>query len=142
LREAKVLARNIGTVIRRPAEVDATEPVKLEPFVYQTMGMLAALGAYNGVGRVGPFKVKGFLAWWVWRTYYVMQMTKWERRLRVILDWTVALLFRNDVVKLDLFGEQHPSERKEAQPAPPQPLGRANIPNEPASEGRKTEPVA
>jgi NADH dehydrogenase len=89
------------------------------------MGMLASLGHYNGVGRVGPFKVKGFLAWWVWRTYYVMQMTRWERRFRVILDWTVALLFRNDVVKLDLFGEQHPTRQK---PAPsltlPQPLDR------------------
>ena len=25
------------------------------------------------------------------------------------MDWTIALLFRNDVVKLDLFGEEHPS---------------------------------
>jgi NADH dehydrogenase len=109
LREAKVLARNIATVIRHP-----DEPVpKLEPFIYQTMGMLASLGHYSGVGRVGKIKIKGFLAWWVWRTYYVMQMTRWERRLRVILDWTVALLFRNDVVKLDLFGEQHPTKEKQ-----------------------------
>jgi hypothetical protein len=26
-----------------------------------------------------------------------------------MLDWTVALLFRNDVAKLDLFGTHHPT---------------------------------
>lgn len=106
LREARVLARNIAQVIERGEKAD------LEPFVYQTMGMLASLGHYDGVGRVGPFKIKGFLAWWVWRTYYMLQMPRFERKLRVILDWTVALLFKNDVTKLDLFGEEHPSRRK------------------------------
>ena len=42
---------------------------ELKPFVYQTLGMLASLGHYDGVGRILQFKVKGFLAWWVWRTY-------------------------------------------------------------------------
>ena len=36
---------------------------------------------------------------------------RWERRLRIMLDWTVALLFKNDIVKLDLFGEEHPVRR-------------------------------
>ncbi len=109
LREARVLAKNIAAVIRAEARGDATPP-KLHPFDYQTLGMLASLGGYSGVGRVMKFKIRGFLAWWVWRTYYVMQMTRWERRFRVILDWTIALFFRNDVVKLDLFGAEHPTE--------------------------------
>jgi NADH:ubiquinone reductase (H+-translocating) len=115
LREAKVLARNIATVLRR-GNADGSPP-KLEPFVYHTLGMLAALGHYDGVGRIGPFKIRGFFAWWVWRTYYVMQMPRFERRLRIIIDWTIALLFRNDVVKLDLFGEEHPTRAG----APPDP---------------------
>ncbi|MGN6367625.1 MAG: NAD(P)/FAD-dependent oxidoreductase [Phycisphaerae bacterium] len=109
LREARTLAKNIATVVRAQQRGDK-EPPKLQPFEYQTLGMLASLGHYSGVGRVTSFKIRGFLAWWVWRTYYVMQMTRWERRLRVILDWTVALLFRNDIVKLDLFGAEHPTE--------------------------------
>ena len=109
LREARVLAKNISAVLRAEARNDNTPP-KLQPFEYQTLGMLASLGGYSGVGRVMKFKIRGFLAWWVWRTYYVMQMTRWERRLRVILDWTIALFFRNDVVKLDLFGAEHPNE--------------------------------
>lgn len=104
LREAKVLARNlVATLHNRP----------LEPFVYQTLGMLAALGHYQGVGRIWKFKFKGFLAWWIWRTYYLMQMPGWDRRVRIVLDWTVALFFKNDIVKLDLFGEEHPLRRYE-----------------------------
>jgi NADH dehydrogenase len=102
LREARVLARNIETAMRRP---DAP----LEPFVYKTLGMLASLGHYKGVGRVFKIKIRGFFAWWVWRTYYLMQMPRWSRRFRIMLDWTVALLFRNDVAKLDLFGVKHPA---------------------------------
>ena len=37
----------------------------------------------------------------MWRTYYVSRMPRWSRRLRIIIDWTVALFFKNDVVQLD-----------------------------------------
>lgn len=104
LRQAKVLAGNIvASMHNRP----------LRPFVYQTLGTLAALGHYRGVGRIMNFRFKGFLAWWIWRTYYLAQMPRWDRRVRIMLDWTVALLFKNDVVKLDLFGEEHPLKKFE-----------------------------
>jgi NADH dehydrogenase len=103
LREARVLAGNIASVVRH------VKSPHLEPFVYKTLGMLASLGHYKGVGRVFKVKIKGFLAWWVWRTYYLMQMPRWERRIRIMLDWTVALFFKHDVAKLDLFGVEHPA---------------------------------
>ena len=53
------------------------------------------------------------VAWWVWRTYYMLQMPRIERKLRVVMDWTVALLFKNDVAKLDLFGERHPTRSRD-----------------------------
>lgn len=99
LRQARVVAQNI---------VATMNGGHTKPFIYSTLGTLAALGHYDGVGRVMKLKLRGFPAWFVWRTYYLMQMPRWERRFRIMLDWTVALLFRNDVVKLDLFGEQHP----------------------------------
>lgn len=102
LREALVLAGNI---------LSAMDGRPLRPFVYETLGTLAALGHYKGVGRVLRIKLKGFLAWWAWRSYYLWQMPRWERRLRIVLDWTVALFFKNDIVKLDLFGEEHPVRR-------------------------------
>jgi NADH dehydrogenase len=98
LREAKRLAENITAAIHG---------WPLKPFVYHTKGLLAALGHYKGVGRVYKLRIKGFLAWWVWRSYYLFQMPRWERRLRIMIDWAVALVFRNDVVQLDLTRGEH-----------------------------------
>jgi NADH:ubiquinone reductase (H+-translocating) len=97
LREAKVLAKNLVATVRGDKS--------LQPFVYETIGLLAALGHYRGVGRIGKLRLRGFIAWWVWRSYYLMQMPQWSRRVRIMIDWTVALLFRNDVVQLDQVRE-------------------------------------
>jgi NADH:ubiquinone reductase (H+-translocating) len=107
LREARTLADNIAAVILRGPDAQAS----LKPFVYETLGQLASLGHYDGVGKVMGITVKGFLAWWIWRTYFMLQMPRLERKLRVIMDWTIALCFRQDVAKLDLFGEEHPTRR-------------------------------
>jgi NADH dehydrogenase len=102
LREAKLVAHNIHATLFGG---------ELKPFVYRTLGMLAALGHYKGVGNVMKLRIYGFFAWWVWRSYYLMQMPQWSRRIRIMLDWTIALFFKNDIVELQLFGEEHPAEK-------------------------------
>ena len=102
-----MLAANIVSAIRTP-------DTPLKPFVYETLGMLASLGHFRGVGRVLKLRIYGVPAWFVWRTYYLMQMPRWSRRIRIVVDWTIALFFRNDVAKLDLFGEPHPALPKES----------------------------
>jgi len=104
LREAKVLARNIVGSLRNSGQP--------EPFVYETKGLLASLGHYTGAGQIKWLRIHGFFAWWIRRSYYLLQMPQWSRRLRIVIDWTVALLFRNDVVQLDLARE---SDAKDAQ---------------------------
>jgi len=96
LREARVLAGNIY------AALDGTAP---RPFVYHTLGIMGSLGHATGFGQVLGVRLRGFLAWWVRRTYYLLQMPGWARRLHVVADWTAALLFRPDIVKIDLSGE-------------------------------------
>jgi len=97
VREARHLARNIKAVVegRAPA-----------PFVFQPLGTMASLGHTRAVARVGPLRLTGFPAWWVRRTYYLFQMPRWDRRLRIILDWTVALFFRPDITKVELRVER------------------------------------
>jgi hypothetical protein len=51
-------------------------------------------------------RLTGFAAWWVRRTYYLFQMPQWDRRLRIVLDWTVALFFRPDITKVELRVER------------------------------------
>jgi NADH dehydrogenase len=109
LREARQMAKNITAVIK------GSDP---GPFVYRTKGTLAALGHYKGAGKIYKIKIHGFLAWWVWRTYYLIQMPRWSRRLRIIIDWTVALFFRNDVVQLDLSRSDRPAAGPASAPRP------------------------
>jgi NADH dehydrogenase len=97
LREARLLARNL-----RAAYLG--EP--LQPFRYETLGVMASLGGHEGVARILSLRVRGFLAWWLRRTYYLLQTPGLERKLRIIVDWTVALFLRRDVVKLDTAGER------------------------------------
>jgi NADH dehydrogenase len=94
LREAKVLASNL-------AKAAVGQPP--EPFVYTNKGVMAALGRGRGVGKLYVVRVYGPLAWVVWRGYYLMQMPQLGRKLRIMADWALALVFRNDVAKLDAY---------------------------------------
>jgi NADH dehydrogenase len=102
VREARQLARNIQRVI------DGRSPA---PFVYQPLGTMASLGHTRAVARVLGVRLTGFLAWWVRRTYYLFQMPRWDRRLRIVLDWTVALFFRPDITKVELRVEREQLRR-------------------------------
>jgi NADH dehydrogenase len=96
LREAKVLARNIfGVLNGRPPQ----------PFIYDTLGMMGSLGHSKAFGQLLKVKIRGIPAWFVRRTYYLLQMPGWGRRLRIVIDWTFALLFRPDIVKISLESE-------------------------------------
>ena len=102
VREAKVVAHNIVRALRG-------EPTR--PFVYSQLGVMAALGHFQAIGRVMGIPLTGFPAWWTWRTYYLFQMPRWSRRARIMIDWTVALFFRPDIVKVDLAVESRQLER-------------------------------
>jgi hypothetical protein len=45
------------------------------------------------------------------RTYYLFQMPRWDTRLRIALDWTVSLLYRPDLTKIDLAPEREQERR-------------------------------
>lgn len=96
LREASVLAGNIfGVLTGQPPQ----------PFVYRTLGMMGSLGHSKGFGHVLNLRVRGFPAWFIRRTYYLLQTPGWGRRLHMMMDWTFALLFRPDIVKISLDSE-------------------------------------
>ena len=96
LREAKLLARNIHSAL------NGRDP---QPFVYRTLGMMGSLGHSKAFGQLLKVRLRGFPAWFVRRTYYLLQVPGWGRRLRIMIDWTFALLFRPDIVKISLDSE-------------------------------------
>jgi NADH dehydrogenase len=92
LRQARRLAKNLGG-----------EP---RPYGYRMLGQVATLGHYKGVADVLGFRLRGFAGWWVTRSYHLYQLPLWSRKLRVVADWTVSLLFSRDVAELGMLG--HP----------------------------------
>jgi NADH dehydrogenase len=73
---------------------------------------MASLGHTRAVALVFGIRLTGFPAWWLRRTYYLFQMPRWDRRLRIVLDWTVALFFRPDITKVELRVERDQVRRQ------------------------------
>jgi NADH dehydrogenase len=97
VRQAKTLAANVVATIRGGP---------LRDYRHAYAGSVASLGLYRGVAEIYGVKLRGFPAWWMHRTYHVSRMPTFNRKVRVIADWTAALLFRREVVSLGQL--QHP----------------------------------
>ena len=89
LRQARRLAKNLNG-----------DP---QPYGYRMLGQVATLGRYKGIADVLGLRLRGFPGWFVTRTYHLYQLPLVSRKLRVVVDWTVALLFKRDVVELGTF---------------------------------------
>ena len=91
MREAIVAAKNIErTILGQP----------LQPFRYRTMGMLASIGHHTGVASFFGFKFSGFIAWWMWRSVYLAKLPRLVKKLRVMVGWTLDLLFGRDIEQM------------------------------------------
>jgi NADH dehydrogenase len=91
VRQARQLAANILRVI------DGQPP---QDYKHKYVGSVASLGLHKGVAQLYGVKVKGWLAWFLHRTYHVSRVPTFNRKARVILDWTLALFFRREVTSL------------------------------------------
>ena len=88
LREGRQLAANL-------ISLDRKRP--LRPFTYRYLGQLATIGEHEAVAEILGFHFRGFLAWWLWRTIYLAKLPGTLRKLRVMIDWTVELIFPPDI---------------------------------------------
>jgi len=98
IREAKTCARNIV------ASIDGQSKTS---FAFKALGILASLGQRSAVAELFGVKLTGFLAWFAWRTIYLMKLPGFARRLRVALDWTLDLFFPRDITQLQVFHHEH-----------------------------------
>jgi NADH dehydrogenase len=93
VREAKQLARNIVASIDGRTE-------RVQPFRYDVLGTLASIGHHTGVGVVFGIRVRGWIAWFMWRGYYWSRVPGIGGKARVALDWFLNALFGSDPVQL------------------------------------------
>jgi len=91
MREAITAAKNIEAAIDdRP----------LKPFVFTTLGQLATIGRRTGVAMVFGFKFSGLIAWGMWRCIYLTKLPRLAKKLRVLMDWTLDLLFGREIEQM------------------------------------------
>jgi NADH dehydrogenase len=69
----------------------------LAPFTFKGLGSLASIGHRTAVAEIMGLKFSGFFAWWIWRTIYLSKLPGIERKLRVLIDWTLDLFFPRDI---------------------------------------------
>ena len=91
VRQARVLADNITRRLRG-------EP--LVEYRHRYVGSVAGLGLHKGVANVYGIKLRGFPAWFMHRTYHLSRVPTLNRKVRVVMDWTLALFFKRETVSL------------------------------------------
>jgi NADH dehydrogenase len=97
VRQAKVLGDNIVHALR-------DEP--LETYAHKYVGSVASLGLHKGVAHVYGRKLKGYPAWFMHRTYHLSRVPTFNRKARVLAEWTLAGLFKREIVSLGSL--EHP----------------------------------
>jgi NADH dehydrogenase len=98
VRQAKVLAANVAATVHGGA---------LHDYRHAYVGSVASLGLYRGVAEVYGIKLRGVVAWFMHRTYHVSRMPTFNRKVRIVADWTGALFFRREVVSLGQVQRPH-----------------------------------
>lgn len=93
-REATTVATNIAATLRGG---------KKSVFAFEGLGTMGSLGHYSAIANILGVKISGLLAWFLWRTIYLMKVPGFNRKLRIALDWTIALMFPPDLVQVRIF---------------------------------------
>ncbi|HXV53399.1 MAG TPA: NAD(P)/FAD-dependent oxidoreductase [Solirubrobacterales bacterium] len=100
VRQGPAVAHNVA------AELGvATRPRR---FGYKGREAFVNLGRYKAVGKIGRLKFRGFLAWWMARTYHMSQIPGSARKVRAVVDWTVGLPFARDTAEVGSIGHPRP----------------------------------
>jgi NADH dehydrogenase len=95
IREGPALAANIAASLRG-------QPTK--PFNFVALGTMASLGAHRGVAALpNNAVITGFVAWFLWRSYYLARLPGLDRKVRVALDWFLGLIFPRDIAELRVY---------------------------------------
>jgi NADH dehydrogenase len=85
------VAKNIEAII-------LDRPIK--PFRFKMLGQLASIGHHTGVAMVFGIKFSGFIAWWFWRSMYLMKLPRLAKKLRVMTSWTLDLFFGQEIEQM------------------------------------------
>ena len=107
VRQAARLADNIRAVVYGGVPKD---------YKHKYAGSVASLGLYKGVAQVYGIKLKGLPAWLMHRTYHMSRIPSFNRKVRVLADWTLAFVLKREVISL---GQLHAPREEFTHVTPP-----------------------
>jgi len=99
IRQGRLVARNVTAMLQGG---------RCRPFRYRTKGVVAELGHNQAVAITLGIRWRGFPAWFIARTYHLLLMPGVGRRLRLLADWNVALVFGRDASAPGRLGSPTP----------------------------------
>jgi NADH dehydrogenase len=91
-RQAETLAANLVAVL---------DGAPTSAMAFSGLGKMGSLGRHSAVAEVFGMRISGFLAWFLWRTIYLLKLPGWGRRLKVAIAWTLDLFLPPDLVQLE-----------------------------------------
>ncbi|ASU82489.1 NAD(P)/FAD-dependent oxidoreductase [Nocardiopsis gilva YIM 90087] len=108
VRQAPVLADNVIATLRGK---------KPTAYVHKNLGAVAGLGLHKGAAQLfGKVKLNGRMAWYAHRCYHLFAVPTFNRKMRVLADWTMALLFRRDFAALSEMDDPRQAFEEASQP--------------------------
>jgi len=111
VRQARRMADNIVLVLR------GGQPVE---YRHRHVGSVASLGLHKGVAQVYGIKLTGWVAWFMHRTYHMSRIPSFNRKVRVVVDWTLATFLKREVVSLgQLHQPREPFTSASSEVGPP-----------------------
>lgn len=113
VRQAARMADNIREVIRGREPVD---------YKHKYAGSVASLGLYKGVAQVYGVKMTGWPAWFMHRTYHMSRIPSFNRKVRVVVDWSLAFFLKREVVALGQLHDPREEFAEASQPVNPPPV--------------------
>jgi NADH dehydrogenase len=128
LRQGRRVARNVAAALGNG---------RSRPFRYRTLGVFVDLGRHQAVASTLGIRWRGFPAWFLARTYHLLAMPGVKRRLRLVVDWTVDLMFPRDASELGQLG--HPPALDDDAHATLEAQSAGGTPGDPAGNGSQAD---
>jgi len=77
--------------------VHALKGETLRPFTFKGLGELASIGHQTAVASIMGMRFSGFIAWFMWRSIYLSKLPGLDRKVRIMIDWTLDIFFPRDI---------------------------------------------
>lgn len=97
IRQGEIAGMNIASLVKFELTQKYT---LLTKFDYKTRGIMATVGKRKGVGVFFGIKIVGIVAWFIWRTFYLNKIPSRTNKFRVIIDWTIDMIFGRDISRM------------------------------------------